>query len=79
MNSIMNHLFRRNAWVPITDLVAGTNCHLHHLHRLVALGRIQRRGEEYRITPEARRKMLKGFDEYGTFGENNPPLAQAAE
>lgn len=78
--AILKHLFRRNCYVPLGELVAVTQCHRQQLERLMSEGKIERgnnhaSGEEYRINPAHRRDLVaRNFDEYGNYGQNNPPL-----
>jgi DNA-binding transcriptional regulator PaaX len=63
--SILNYLFRRNAWITLADIVAVTQCTAADLDALAAQGKIQRdhthrHGAEYRLTDEQRASMAEG-------------------
>lgn len=80
MSAILTHLFKRNCWVSLGEIVAVTQCSRGQIDTLLRAGTIEvcnnhATGEEFRISPGHRRGMVsQGFDEYGHFGENNHPL-----
>lgn len=54
MSAILTHLFKRNCWVPIGELVAVTQCSRGQIDALLRFGKIEvcnnhATGEEFRI------------------------------